>query len=567
MDVYHGFFITSPRIEDSVFVQQSEKAFEPYAGKFIRKIIINKLNFGENVMDTSKKIGNTVSHIANKLQTGTKPFIIKQLLFVKEGEVLDPYRLADNERLLRELDFVKDSRILVQPTEYPDSVDVYVRLRDVFSIGGKADASGIDEFKGTLYDANLFGRAQRMEYTLLFDKDRHPKFGSDIFFRKYNIAGTFINLDLSYTTINRGISLGNENENSVYIKAERPLYTPSARFAGGINMSWNYSLNRYQKPDSLFLDYQYRLEDVWIGYNIGVKKAKADSNYQKDNRRRMFAAVRYYSQFFERQPYSPFYNYLYADKRFVLGEFSWYRQNFYKTNYIYGFGVTEDIPVGISRKIIVGYSKINKLKRLYLGWQYDHWLVDKNENFFNYTLAAGTNYYKGSLQDNSLLFNFSWFSHLFSFRKFRLRQYATISYAGINNYTAYEKLYVNNEYGLEKFNTDSAYGLQRGTISIETDIFTRWRILGFKIGFFAYSKISMLAKQGIGLFKGDAYPAIGGGFRMRNENLIFGTIEGRLNWFPRTIENVDNIRITLSGNLRFKFPKSFVEGPWFAALK
>ena len=49
--------------------------------------------------------------------------------------------------------------------------------------------------------------------------------------------------------------------------------------------------------------------------------------------------------------------------------------------------------------------------------------------------------------------------------------------------------------------------------------------------------------------------------------LIFETIEAKFNWFPRTIESVTNISFTISSNIRLKFPPSFVEAPWFAALK
>jgi len=567
-DVYRSVLVTGKKIIDSVFFQKSEKAFQPYAGKVIRRIIVRKLAFGENVQDTSQPIIGALSRIANNLQTGTRPSIIKQFLFVKEGELIDPYRLADNERLLRNLDFIKDSRIRVRPLANSiDSVDIYVIVRDVFSFGTKGDASGINALSGTLYDANFLGRAQRVEFSLLLDKHRHPKFGSDILYRKYNIWGSFINVDLSYTTINKGISLGNENETSVFFKMERPLYTPSARFAGGVNLSWNRSVNRYRKTDSLFLDYQYSLQDYWVGYNIGTPSVKPSRGYREDNRRRRFVAIRYYEQFFLRKPHPPEYNYLYTDKRFVIGELNWYKLDFYKTNYIYGFGITEDIPIGFTRKIIAGYSKIDSLRRLYIGWQYDHWLVDNKENFFNYTLALGTNYYKKTWQDNSLLFNFSWFSHLFAFKKFRFRQYADVSYAGIGNYRVYDLLHINNEFGLLRFNTDSVTGIQRFTVGMESDFFTRWRIFGFKIGLFSFGKVTLLAGQHTGLLVGDLYSAAGGGFRMRNENLIFGTIEGRFTWFPRTIENINNITLRISGNIRFKFPDSFVKAPWFALLK
>ncbi|MEJ0104178.1 MAG: hypothetical protein WDO19_17150 [Bacteroidota bacterium] len=567
-DIYHSLLKNQALTGDSAFFQRSEAGFKPYAGKLIRNIKIQKLKFGENIFDTSMRIAGALSRVANNLQTGSKSFIIRQFLFLKSGQTIDPYRLADNERLLRNLDFIKDARIQVIPAENsPDSADVLVTVRDVFSIGVKADASAVNDFSGTLYDANLFGRAQRLEYTLLFDKTRHPTFGSNILFRKYNLFGSFVNADIAYSTINRGAALGKENETSVSFNVERPLYTPSAKFAGGMNLSWNHSVNSFKKPDSLFLDYDYRLQDVWVGYNIGVKNSQATGPYQEDSRRRMFAAVRYYDQSFLRKPTLDNYDYAYRNKVFLLSEFSWYKLDFYRTNYIYGFGITEDVPVGFSRKIVAGYSKIDSLERLYLGWQYDHWLVSKKENFYNYTLALGTNYYKGSWQDNSLLFNFSWFSRLFSFSKFRIRQNANFSYAGIGNFKVYNKLGINNEYGIEQFNTDSVRGLQRMTFGMETSLFTNWQILGFEIAFFTFGKASLVAPQHIPFLKGDIYSAAGGGFRMRNENLILGTIESRFTWFPRTLDNIENIKITFSGNIRFKFPASFIQAPWFASLK
>lgn len=566
-DLYHSMFKTENKVADSVFFQRSERAFQLYAGRPIRKTVIDKLGFGEDVLDTSTRIIGAMSRIANNLQTGTAPFIVKQFLFVRAGDQVDPFQLADNERLLRDLDFIKDARIYVRPVAGNDSVDVLVVVRDVFSFGASASASGLSNFQATLYDANLFGRAQRIEYTALFDQGRRPRLGSGILYRKYNLWGSFINLEASYTTISQGLTLGRENETGTSLRLDRPLYSPNARLAGGLMLAWNSSANKYRKPDSLFQNYQYSLEDVWIGYNIGARTRKMYRDYREDSRRRMFASVRFYDEFFLRMPKLQDYDYIYTNKRYVLGSFSWYRLNFYQTNYIYGFGRTEDLPVGFTRKIALGYSRIDSLERLYAGWQYDHYLLDSRGNYWNYTLALGTNYHLGEFQDNSLLFNISWFSRLFSFPRFHLRQFSGVSYAGIGHLKMYPQLGLNNEFGLEHFNTDSLYGVQRLTAGTETAFFTRWSVLGFKIGLFAFGKGSLLADVHKTLLQGDAYPALGGGIRTRNENLIFGTIECRFTWFPHTVYRVNNFNITVSSNLQVKYSGSFVQAPWFSALK
>jgi hypothetical protein len=564
-DVYRNFFVVRPRVADSTYFQRSEESYRPFEGKIIRHIIIRKLPFGENVLDTSQQFMNTVTRIANNLQTGTQDFIVKQLLFVKENQPLSPYRLADNERYLRDLNFIKDARIMVRPVRgAPDSVDVVVRVRDVFSWGGRVDAHGISDFRASVYDANLFGRAQRFQYTMLYDIDRDPRIGSEFLYRKYSAWGSFVNIEAAYTTIDNGVALGDENEIAYYLKLDRPLYTPDARLAGGLEISMNESANRFKRPDSLFRDYKYRLADAWIGYNIGTRRK---DKYDDRNRQRQMAAIRFFDQQFIREPTLEYFDPRYVDKTYLLGQFTWYKINFYRTNYIYGFGRTEDMPVGMTRKLIAGYSRVDSVQRLYLGWEYDHMLVDKKGNYWDYTLALGTNYYRGDLQDNSLFFNMSWFSRLYNFNRTKLRQFANISYAGISKLHVYEKLRIDNEFGLPDYNTDSVLGVQRITAGTETSIFTRWQILGFNIGFFTFGKASMITPEGARLLKSDILTAIGGGIRTRNENLIFGTIECKFTFFPRSLYDVNNITLTVSGNLRLKYSGSFVRPPWFAMLR
>ncbi|THU34826.1 hypothetical protein FAM09_22795 [Niastella caeni] len=562
-DIYHNFLVVGEKSQDSTFFQRSEDSYRPYAGKVIRRVVIRNLSFGENVDDTSTSIISALTRAADKLQTNTKDYIIRELLFVKKGQLVDPYRLADNERFLRDQNFIKDARIIVRLVT-PDSVDLIVRLRDVFSWGAELKTSGIKDFQASVYDANFLGMAQRLQYTMLYDRTRSPVIGSEIMYRKTSIAGSFINVAAAYTTINQGASLGNENETAYYLKLDRPLYTPNARIAGGLELSWNRSTNVFQKPAILFSDYKYQLGDVWLGYNIGMYRQERTG---EDSRRRRFVSMRYFDQHFILPPKLDSFDFRYANKRYVLGQITWYKINFYRTNYIYGFGRTEDLPVGMMRKVTIGSAQVDSLRRLYVGWEFDHWLVDRGSNYWNYTLALGTNLYKKQWQDNSALLNISWFSRLYDFPKYKLRQFVNISYAGIYNRRVYEPLLINNEFGLERFNTDSVRATQRISAGTETSLYTRWSILGFKIGFFAFGKATLMSPEQTGIWRGGLFPAAGGGIRTRNENLIFGTIECRFTWFPHTLYDVNNITVTVHSNLRVKFTGSFVQAPWFALVK
>jgi hypothetical protein len=562
-DVYRNFLVVGVKGQDSTFFQRSEESYKPFAGKVIRHVRIRNLSFGENVDDTAHTIISSLTRTADRLQTNTKDWVIKELLFVKEGQLLDPYRLADNERFLRDQNFIKDARIIVRLVTN-DSVDVHVRLRDVFSWGAEVNASGIRDFQLSIYDANFLGMAQRLELTALYDRSRSPAIGPQVMYRKTSIAGSFINVAAAYTTIDKGVSLGTENERAYYLKLDRPLYTPNARFAGGLEVSWNQSTNVFNK-DTLFNNYKYQLGDVWLGYNIGVYKQKREGGL--DNRSRRFISVRYFDQRFIQPPKLDTFDVRYVNKRYVLGQFTWYKINFYRTNYIYGFGRTEDIPVGMVRKITIGPAQTDSARRLYAGWEYTHWLVDKRSNYWNYTLALGTNYYKKEWQDNSAFLNISWFSRVFEFTRFKIRQSANFNYAGIYNHKLYEPLYINNEFGLERFNTDSVRALHRYSLGTEGTMYTRWSVLGFKIGFFAFTRTTWMTPENTGLWRGGFFPALGGGIRTRNENLIFGTIEARFTWFPRTLYGVNKFTLRVNSNLRLRFTGSFVQPPWFASIR
>ena len=121
---------------DSLINIKSELPFLPYEGKIIRKIIINRIGFERVIPDTSRWIKTTAAKVANRLHNDTKTWVIRNNLFIREGKPLNPYRLADNERYLRDLEFILDSRIFVLPlSEESDSVDLLVMTRDVFSFG------------------------------------------------------------------------------------------------------------------------------------------------------------------------------------------------------------------------------------------------------------------------------------------------------------------------------------------------------------------------------------------------------------------------------------------------
>src|SRR5262249_24996144 len=140
--------------DQGLLTTKSEDAFKPYEGKIIRHIVINQYKFEKTFTDTSKSINYFGTRILNSLHNNTKEWAIRDNLFIKENTPVLPNLLADNERYLRSLPYIQDACIIVQPkTGSPDSVDVYVITKDVFSISAELQEAAPNVFKASAQDA------------------------------------------------------------------------------------------------------------------------------------------------------------------------------------------------------------------------------------------------------------------------------------------------------------------------------------------------------------------------------------------------------------------------------
>jgi hypothetical protein len=546
--------------KDTTINQKSEQAFMPYQGKIVRKIIIQKIGFERSIYDTSRrKITNAITRLGNTLHTNTRVQVIKDNLFFREKKPLDPFKLADNERHLRDLDFILDATILVRPVrKNRDSVDVIVITRDVFSLGGSFTPSSVNRYRFGIYDANLAGMGQRLEFNGLYDTDREPALGYQFLYSKNSVAGSLINATLSYTQIDNGASLGLENENAVYLRFDRPLVSPYTRMAGGVELSYNWSVNAFNKSAADFRDYQYGIRDFWVGYNIGIR-------HRTTNRNRHFIALRSFNQHFSQRPQQSIeeFNPIYNDQSFILGEVSFFNQNFYKTRYIYGFGRTEDVPYGRQLTLVAGSVKQFNRTRPYVGAEIVKSFVRNNGDFTTLSAGMGGFYFNNEPEDVAVVASASLFSRIIELQRFKMRHSLNIAYSAIINQTDIQPLRINSEFGLRRFPADSLLGNKRLGLHAESVLFTPLTVLGFRFAPLLFADMAMIAPKNQNLFRQQAYFSLGGGIRTRNENLVFGTIELRFYYFPVVTEDISNFRITLTSNLQVKYTSGFIKKPSF----
>ena len=550
--------------ESSLLLDRSEESYRRYEGRFIRHIIVNRMGFEKKFSDTSRWLPTMGTRIYNRLHVNTREWVIRHNLFIREHSQINAYELADNERYLRTLDFIQDARITVKPVRGAhDSVDVYVYTKDLFTITGDIDASGIQAIKGRAADANFLGMGQRLQFSLLYAQNRKPLFGYEILYRKQSIARTFATATLAYSQINTGRSEGREEEAAYYFRLERPLVSPYSHFAGAMEISHNRSTNVYARPDSLFYNYGYNVYDGWIGYNVSTTHINDDKNY-KGSRDRKFVAVRYLKDHFTNTPvqvgdrFDPVYN----SREAILGSLTFFRQDFYKTQYIYGFGTTEDLPYGYSITGTGGWYKQLSLERPYFGLSGNKYIASGAGEFYQvFARTGGFFRAPGTLQDASILFGASVFTRLISYRNIKTRQYIRFSYGRLYNRVTYEPLYINNQFGLKDFGTDSVMGHRRINLYAESFLFTKYKVYGFRMAPFVFVNVATVTPDNKGFFQSDIYTGLGGGLRTRNENLIFGTIELKATYFPSPVYGVRGFMVNLNSGITFRYHTDYVTAP------
>jgi len=539
---------------------QSEIPFLPYEGKGIRYIIITEYGFEKTFSDTSQRIQYFGTKILNYLHRDTREWVIHDNLFIKEKTALNPFLVADNERYLRSIPFIQDARILVKNIPgMPDSVDMFVITKDLFSLTAEVnDVSPPQKFKAKIGDANVLGMGQSIFVTSLIEKSRKPGFGYEFIYTKNNIKNTFLNISAGYSNIKPDLRDGTSDEHAWHLQFERPLVSQYLHLAGNILFEHHESYNNYARPDSIFYYYHYNTFDAWVGYNLGVKKFLTKTSI-KD---RQFVSIRYFNNKFSAAPQqlTEKYNFRFDNRAALLGGITFFRQYFYKTNYIYGFGTTEDMPYGYNVAFTAGWYKQQELKRPYAGIDANRYVYTQKGDFIQYYLRTGTFFNAGQFQDASLLIGTGIYSRLFIKNRLKFRQYFNLSFTKQFNRLALDPLSINNNFGVRYFRSDSALGDVRISLYSETFLFLKYKVFGFKFAPFTFGSLTLLKPEEQSFSKSGMYYGLGAGLRTRNENLIFNTVELRVVYFPRKIDQ-NSFKIYLTTNIRFRLSNGYVHAP------
>jgi hypothetical protein len=554
----------------SIIISKSINNITIHEGKRINKIYIENKHFSAfGQSDTAFK-KNAYNRIANSFNSITNENTIKKNLFFHENEYLNPLVIAYNEKWLRDLSYIQDVRIVTFPLlTDSNSVDLYVITKDVFPFGGSLQLSNINSYDASVTIENIKDKGNSFSIYHNFEINRKHRAGIGASYISRNILGSFIDLSIGANTLERNYSNFENSATSFFIKGNLPLLNPLSKWTGGFE--WNISNNNNEFPDkwsdSLYnasIKYNLTHFDTWLGYQLFNKPW----NFSNDKYRH-FIQFRYLNNEFKSRPE----NYLtqidrnYQNITAYLFSYNVFKQKIIRTQYLYGFGRNEDLPSGKSLTITTGQYKRENDHLPYLGVQLESYELSKNEGYIHLLLNGGSSYADNQIVDFKFLASLEKISKLRYLESgYKYRSIFNLSFAEILKNKFNDALLINSMYGIPQLSKERIKGGTRLSANWESIWYNSRPFYGFRQSPFAFANITFMRTIGDPLTRGDIYSTIGGGTRIRNENLIFGTVEIKGFYFPRTNLQLSPWNVSITTNLKFKYNSNLISKPDFVQV-
>ncbi|MBP6000535.1 MAG: hypothetical protein KA534_08780 [Sediminibacterium sp.] len=552
-----------------IYLFNNIATLKSYAGKRINSITIEQHNFSTNIDSTESNFKDFFSRLGNQLHYNSNTRAIRENLFFSEWDLFDPSIIAYNEKWLRNLNYIQDAKITAIVTPYDtNQVDLLVITKDLFSYGGEILINNKNAYSAKINNTNLAGTGNSLQLIQNFENERIPKSGWGYDFGLSNIFGSFISVNAGMNQFGNNLANNVLSARKNYISIQRPILHPNSKWLGGMEyleaVNENVFPNKWDSIYNLALNYNLKHKDIWIGYQLTKKKRMI-----KANEDRQFIQYRHLENDFKERPL----NYqLQLDRNYqnLIADFISYtivRQSVYRTRYLYGLGRYEDLPIGRSLTWTSGRYQIEQDQAPYLGFKFEQYKLSRKENYTHIIANIASSYMDKSLQDFRFLTSLEQFSKLkYLNNGFGYRQILNLSFTQTLKNKYNEALRINSIYGIPQLNREQIKGGTRISANWETVFYNNRAFWGFKSAPFVFGNLTYIRTMGDPILKGDIYSSIGSGMRIRNENLIFGTIELKGFYFPRTNQQLSPWNFSLITNLRYKYNSNIIEKPNYVEI-
>lgn len=539
--IYQLFFndVYNRKKSSGEVVNIDANPFDEYAGLTIRKIDIRQLKMlGESVHDTNRVSNRFQTFVSTKLHRNTSQQVIrKSMLLFSEGDIVDPVLFKDNERILRQNNAILDTRIIVVPIPGDlNRVDVLVLLQDIWPIIPEGSFGGFDSFRLGVTNHNVRGWTHSNTISVRWrQEDTLQQLGMRVIYTMPYIGRSFISAQMGL--------IWERDLKHQFLRFSRPFLSVETVHAGAVETGLK-EIREYKKEtdnikETITYTSRYGYYDLWYGRAFRFKTSEANPN------KRLVAAARYYKyRYLKRPEVTADSNRAYWNQSALLLSFGYSDRNYYRDLLIFGFGRTEDVPVGSMMTFTLGRDMAEFGSRGYGGVRFSKGgYLPQNLGYIYGLVDAGSYLQLKEIHQGVLSTYMNYFTPLLPVGLSQVRQFVNFRYTQGFRRDALEYINLTDEYGIRGVFSDQLVGKKRLNMGIETVLFTPGSFLGFRGAHFVFADFGLIANTD-GLWKGKLYQAYGAGVRLRNEHLTFKTIEFRLAYYP-------NIP-TLSSDWRFR---------------
>jgi hypothetical protein len=512
------------------------KIIKQYTGKFIRNINIKVLDvFGGSVDHPKDTVRSWLEETGNSIHSETKDWVIKNMLIFTEGEKFIPFDVKESERIIRQSPYVYDVRIIPQKIKNnSDSVDVMVYVQDIWSMNGSAAYNQTDKSGSVSFnDLNLLGFGNEFKCGLNIDRNLSHGWDWNAGYSVNNIEKTFLSSTVFYASdLNReqyGLSIG------------RDFFSPIIKWAGGIGQYWvNTRYPEYLNSAGFIETVRYNQQDYWLGYAFDFRKITST----KENQNRFNISGRITRTVYSQKPVLNSVD-LFQDNTFYLGRIGFSNRTYYEDQYIFGLGVTEDIPLVQMIALLFGFEKGSNSNRPYYGIKTSYSLHHDSLGYFSGGFQIGAFQSKGEWLNRNSLLELLYFSNLNAIGKWKWRHYIGTRYSySFDPLRPQDVLTINNEGGLRGFSDNFLKGTKKLVTNYEADIFTPLKVVGFKLAIITFADFGMISSNDRSLFTSKFFQGYGLGFRIKNEHLIFPSFQFMFSFYPN-IHQADGVHYEL----------------------
>ncbi|HKK41306.1 MAG TPA: hypothetical protein VJ963_02770, partial [Bacteroidales bacterium] len=451
----YDLVVISPDTTNNKFNQTSDEGYKTYSGRMIRNIDIQRLNvFGVDINNPAVKKRSRFDNLLNSTHVNTNENIIRKNLLFSSGDTISPLTLSDNERLLRQLPYIDDARIIVIPVSDSEA-DVMVLTKDVYSLGADYTYKGLRAGNISVFEKNIFGTGHEFGIDIPFNSRLPESPGFGLHYTVDNIAKSFINLNTYYLT-----GLG---QTTYGFDLSRKLVSSETKYAGGISLRQMYTsedLDTLPSPQPL----KYNFQDYWISRSFLINRGSVS---------RIITGLRYTNNNVFNHPFIlPDSYYKIQKYKIFLASLSYSVQKYYKTSLLYNYGRTEDVPYGALVKL-TGGREFNEFKtRTYLGGEVSVGQSLSNLGYlYAYTGIAA--FLNGKTTEQGIYsLDLKFFSNLIPLGKGRIRNFININYTRGFDRNRDEFLSFYRTNGFSGIKNDTVTGERRLTLSLESVIFS-----------------------------------------------------------------------------------------------